>query len=337
MRGWVEKIGSANQNSQANICQMTNLSVDATSDQTGYGLKNGKLVFIADVPKGLACECLCVRCGKRLIARKGNVRQHHFAHHELSDCRGASESVLHLLAKELISELTEFTIPPYEFKRERKTKCGEIVRYQSLIVKGGSFYINKVRVEERSNGFIPDLIIETGSKSLIVEVAVTHKVSQAKLRRIRQHNIPAIEVRLQASDALLSRDSIRKKLQLDTGSKIWLFHPKQRDAEQKFYIKLRARRALKRTFMNRKYSSISSVNPVSRDAQTSSQPSPSACDWVVEEFNRTHGRYPTMDECTRYWPHLWAARQDINQPPTPPENQTPTAADAESTAGTPRP
>lgn len=47
---------------------------------SGYGIKDGNLVHISDVPRGLACACVCVDCGKPLLARKGNKRREHFAH-----------------------------------------------------------------------------------------------------------------------------------------------------------------------------------------------------------------------------------------------------------------
>lgn len=34
----------------------------SAADRTGYGLRDGALVFIADVPSGLACGCMCARC-----------------------------------------------------------------------------------------------------------------------------------------------------------------------------------------------------------------------------------------------------------------------------------
>ena len=44
----------------------------------GYGLKEGKLLHISEVPRGLACGCVCPACGDRLVARQGPLREHHF-------------------------------------------------------------------------------------------------------------------------------------------------------------------------------------------------------------------------------------------------------------------
>ena len=135
-----------------------------SANRTGYGLRNGLLHFIANVPSGLACGCLCARCGQTLIAKKGSVRQHHFAHYEVSDCQGAAESALHILAKELIAELNSFEVPQYFYAKQRKTKAGVVVSHQAVVAKGGLIAIDKVRIEQHEGNFIPDIVIESWFK-----------------------------------------------------------------------------------------------------------------------------------------------------------------------------
>lgn len=40
----------------------------------------GEIKFIGEVPSGLACDCFCLTCGARLIARKGEINDPHFGH-----------------------------------------------------------------------------------------------------------------------------------------------------------------------------------------------------------------------------------------------------------------
>lgn len=275
------------------------------NDHAAYGMRAGKLLFITDVARGLACECVCVCCGRPLIAKKGAIRRHHFSHIEITDCQGAAESVLHLLSKELLSELDFVVIPPYEFVKQRDTKAGTLVRHQARVASGGRVPVHGVKVEEHEEGFIPDIIVESGSKSLIVEVAVSHKVNRAKLRRIRKRDLPAIEIRLDASDSFLSRDLLREKLQCDLASKKWLFHPAQREAERMFLSKWRdaighdrIRTPIPRTRMP--------TPELFRSVFfSSSQPSLSEYDRTANEFHATYGRYPTVEECLKLWPQLW--------------------------------
>ena len=76
---------------------------------------NGQLVHLVDVSRKLGCRCVCVVCAHPLVAKKGAIRRHHFAHLRETDCHGAPETALHLLSKELMSQLSTFAIPSYIF------------------------------------------------------------------------------------------------------------------------------------------------------------------------------------------------------------------------------
>lgn len=273
-----------------------------TDYYVGYGMRDGKLLFISDVPRGRACGCECARCGQPLVAKKGALRQHHFAHLKVTNCLGAAESVLHRIAKELIAELKEISIPQYTIVKQRKTKAGVPVQHDALVAKGGIIKIENVRVEESEPDFVPDIVIESGFKSLILEVAVTHRVTRAKLRKIRRRDLAALELRLEPSDALLPRSSLKEKLQRDLKSKVWLFHPKQREAERAFILKYRDALAQGRAKFRHR---LSLPRSLPLPPRKSSGPSLSLYDRKVEEFNRKHRRYPTLEECQRLWPHLW--------------------------------
>jgi hypothetical protein len=279
-----------------------------TGDCTGYGKRDGKLLFIADVTSGLACGCVCARCGKPLVAKKGSVRRHHFAHFEITNCQGAAESALHILAKELLAEMDSFTVPPYNFVRQRKTRIGVPVRHQAVVANGEQFPILKVRVEEHEGDFVPDIIIESGSKALILEVAVTHRVTPAKLRKIRRRNLPAIEIRLDARDSMLPREALKMKLQQDLASKVWLFHPGQREPERLFASMFRA--ALARGRIKAPLLSVSALpsRPMMRsspEVRAMPQADWRECNRAGEQFQRKYGRYPTVEECQKLWPHLF--------------------------------
>ena len=115
-------------------------------DRIGYGMRGGLLVFIDDVSSGLECGCTCVRCGQPLIAKKGRIRQHHFAHHVAASCEGASETALHLLAKELLANAEAIEVPPYVVEITRKARGDRLVRYQEKVARGGRVRIDDVSV-----------------------------------------------------------------------------------------------------------------------------------------------------------------------------------------------
>lgn len=277
------------------------------SDHSAYAFKEGQLVHIADVPRGLSCGCSCVRCNLPLVARKGNKRQHHFAHAVTTGCPGATETILHLLTKEILSKLPYFSVPPYEFCMERTTQRGKRIQHKEVVAKGGVVPIDYVAVEQPLGNVIPDIQVVSKGKTLIVEVAVTHKVGQEKQRKLRRQDLPAIEIGMDWRDSLLSRAELAEKLQNQIATKVWLFHPKQREAEQEFYRKWRAARSIDRRQQLHLIGSTRKKDILFPDVATAKhQVSLTKYDRIVEAFQVKHGRYPDMAECLKLWPDLWS-------------------------------
>jgi Competence protein CoiA-like family len=70
----------------------------------GERVADGRMVRPTEVANGLACDCVCAKCRRRLIARLGAIVQAHFAHEADVECSGAFESSMHAMAKEIISD-----------------------------------------------------------------------------------------------------------------------------------------------------------------------------------------------------------------------------------------
>lgn len=92
-----------------------------------YALRKdtNKLVFVDDVPGGLQCECLCPHCQKVLVAKKGNEREHHFAHYNGADCGKARMTTLHLLAQNILQTTKQVMPPSYN---------GEYVQWKARLI-----------------------------------------------------------------------------------------------------------------------------------------------------------------------------------------------------------
>lgn len=70
-----------------------------------FGLdRDGNWRDVDDVERGLSCNCVCPECDGPLVARKGEVRVHYFAHHDLRECRYALETSLFGMTAELLGE-----------------------------------------------------------------------------------------------------------------------------------------------------------------------------------------------------------------------------------------
>lgn len=155
-------------------------------------------------------------CGARLVARKGEVTRHHFAHHARdSACWHAAETNLHAMAKHLLA-------------RERR-----LVFPRTVVDVGGEreqafdrceVWFDSVRLERRLGLIVPDVVLTAGGRELVVEVFVTHRCDDDKVAKIRAAGIAALEVDL-ASCRGLGVDEVARQL-VEAAPRAWLFNPK---------------------------------------------------------------------------------------------------------------
>lgn len=179
-----------------------------------FGLHNAKLVHISEVDSGLACECVCASCGQRLVAKKGVIKEHHFAHYNGIECRGAVETALHIFAKNTLERYKRIVLPPVYFGNV-------LIHDQTGIV------FTKIFLEKRINDIIPDIIVYVKDKPLLIEIAVTHAVDVFKANRISNLGYSAIEINVAALfkatyNKLLFQKDFEKMLIEDIGYKRWI-------------------------------------------------------------------------------------------------------------------
>ncbi len=196
-----------------------------TNIKQPYGLKNGEIVSIEQVESGLNCDCFCPACNGRLIARKGVEKQHHFAHYKSEDCGKGIETILHKLSKEIISKSKTFTTPALKFSDSDIT-----------IFEETEIQIDNVKLEHRLGDIIPDIIIESKGKELLVEITVTHELCFPKTRTIAEKGFATIEIFAQeliielyrSGDIFLKSNVFQDELISGTKYKRWIFNPKFR-------------------------------------------------------------------------------------------------------------
>ena len=78
----------------------------------------GQVVHVDEVPGGAACKCICPACETSLIARKGDIKAHHFAH---ANSQPACESALHATAKVMLFQ---------RIQRAIRQGCGLKIRFE---------------------------------------------------------------------------------------------------------------------------------------------------------------------------------------------------------------
>lgn len=168
--------------------------------------EKGNLVHIDSVPNGEACGCTCPECGSKLIAKnKGQHNQHHFAHVGGSDCVGAVESALHLMAKEILSEGKKIMLPRYPLQ------VGGVRLFQSVIVES----------YDKELSLRPDCVGDTDGQKLWVEFKRSHEVDTDKAAKIKSAKIECVEIDINAC----SLDPLKMKVFLEESSedRQWIY------------------------------------------------------------------------------------------------------------------
>ena len=189
-----------------------------------YGLKDGELVFVDDVPNGLKCGCVCPKCKERLEAHQGQKNEHHFKHYNAEECEHAAETALHMLAKNIVAETKTLFVPNapqniYDFSPPGK-------RY---------IFDNAILEKELSDGIRADVLLELKGRTLNVEIKVTHEVGEDKRIKLFNNRIPTIEVDL--SDMVDNYDEPKIKKVLCSGERTkLLYSPRSHDIYAKWLL-----------------------------------------------------------------------------------------------------
>lgn len=236
-----------------------------------YGLRDGQLIHISTATNGLACDCYCPGCGAPLVAKNGEANQKaaHFAHHKSAECSTGLQTALHLAAKDIIARHGHLCLPgatgdfsftpafwasfdfeaePYQYElgytdgyngstyEYNETELGLLSRYHFASQVAD---VEAVVLEKKTGDIIPDLLVTIGGRQVLVEVAVTHFVDAAKLEKIRNLGLPALEIDLSKVKRELTLPELEDLVVQQATHKKWLFNPalrgKLRERRQRYF------------------------------------------------------------------------------------------------------
>lgn len=225
---------------------MTKILLEHLFDCTEHGGSlvaegsDGTLRHIDDVPSGLTCECVCLDCGRKMVARKGKIRTHCFAHHvdqDANNCTSTGETALHKYAKTVLERELKLLLPTRVVFQEGDSE---------VVVERHERSFDGVKLESRTADIVPDVILELRGHQLIVEFKVTHACGDEKIARLRSMNIGAIEIDLSGYRNFPLEDlddAILFKAPRD-----WLHNPRDREA----YKRLEARKKQEEVSLERR-------------------------------------------------------------------------------------
>jgi hypothetical protein len=178
----------------------------------------GLMVRPGDIPRGLACDCVCPQCRAPLVAKQGEQLVYHFAHAALSaTCQGAVETAIHRMAKQIVLGSTGIVAPPL------------IAHYRhhppETITPATWLRISHVRIEVSLGNIVPDIMATVADFDLAIEILVTHAATAEKLAVLRTRQLPAFEIDLSGYRNIAPDDLEPYVLRI--APRKWLFNPRQ--------------------------------------------------------------------------------------------------------------
>lgn len=202
-----------------------------------FGLRDGKLIHISEIAaeqNGLKCNCICPECGEKLVARKGNIRVHHFAHNN-ENCINPLETVLHYYAKEVLAKYKKIKLPPVELEyRDYKFyNHGKDNFYYTTSIEYETIYNDKmiefdtVECEQYYGNIKPDIIVYSGNTPLFIEIAVTNFIDDEKLKKIEKIGISTLEIFLDKDDFdfyNFDKEELENTIINSTRCKFWVYN-----------------------------------------------------------------------------------------------------------------
>lgn len=172
-----------------------------------------QIVHIDQVQRGLACNCTCFECGETVIAKQGDVKEHHFAHvSNKESCDIQTESILHKYAKQVIEQEQKLYLPSLSNANEITAELWQFKR---------------VMVEQNFGAIRPDLIVtDNHDELLFIEIAVTSFIDEHKAKLIEQLGIKTVEIDLSMllkNDLTIPSDEVKNFILNDIQNKTWIY------------------------------------------------------------------------------------------------------------------
>ena len=178
-----------------------------------YALYEKKhLVSVDEVANGLACNCFCPACFCKLEAKQGDIREHHFAHYDKSECEGAIKAELHLITIGILNEQRMIHLPAITLNVN-----GKIDYYKDSVLT------NIAQVDEERTNNIPRVVVRFSSgKVLYIEVDVQHALDKVQCEKYKNNHQSAIQIQLNHQEIKDPVNAIKQKLSSNVSGKRWI-------------------------------------------------------------------------------------------------------------------
>lgn len=189
---------------------------------------SGRMIDIAEAQNGLNCNCNCLSCGDRLVAKQGKIKNWHFAHESGAVCAGGLESALHKAAKQIIQDEQLLYVDAHDPIIAIQPSFYDLLYSTNIYLNGigrnksdASLYnkfapkelVDRVlqtkficsisqlkltnvvsEVKARNSNIVPDITCTLDNKTFYIEIVVTHECDEAKIEQLKNLKIPTIQI-----------------------------------------------------------------------------------------------------------------------------------------------
>jgi competence protein CoiA len=186
---------------------------------------SNRIIHISEAERGLSCNCSCVVCGERMMAKKGEEREHHFAHESNKvACVANHETLLHKFAKRAIQEAGGLVVPPAMNYR---------LSALATVSQANLTWLTLDRIEEEKwlDNLRPDLIGYYRETPVLIEAAYSSFVDADKQAKLEARGLIALEIDVRdLPPENFDPDLAKEAIVHEAGRKEWLFCPEPKPA-----------------------------------------------------------------------------------------------------------
>lgn len=205
-------------------------------------LSDGRLVAPDEVPRGLACGCVCPDCGHPLQARQGTEKAWHFAHAQASDCVNAYEKSVHELAKQIVRERKTLLLPALTVTKQALDAFRRPWSESETLFTAHVVRFDTCVASETVGDVTPDLSASAKGRRLLIELTVFHRLMPDKRERLVKTGIPSVHVDLgRFRTWQATRERLEEALFESENNRSWIWHPAEEYAHARVTARLQER------------------------------------------------------------------------------------------------
>jgi Competence protein CoiA-like family len=202
-------------------------------------LSDDRLVSPDEVPRGLACNCVCPGCEHPVLARQGTEREWHFAHAQAEACVKGYEASVHELAKQLVGQRKLLLLPALEAAVSGHDACGRFLEERRVLVDSKTVLLDECRAAKRRDEVAADLSGVLKGREVLVEITVLHRLMPEKRRRLVDTGIASFEIDLSAFKAIrATRERLERAIFEEPSNRRWIYHPRLEAAKADLQARL---------------------------------------------------------------------------------------------------